>query len=633
MRTYTDQDLTGTDLVVLLTIAYAGVAWRFSSRPVDVIEAATGATWHYGGGLEDLDLTDEMGLFSDTPSIRSIPVHVYWPEDVAALVALGHDLAGATGELSLWREGDDLADRVVLITGLASDPEYGEWEEAVSFSLEENPWDDRGSILDSRGTVQAGTTWTSRPLDNEGIPYPLVFGSPGPYQLADGTSQDASGSPATVVNSNVAPLLMLVAGHPTYAGETGSYLNIYSEDHDEFVAFPASHQADNQGRICTVVDTSSKLGVWTNDDHYWCSWHATQGYLTGPVSPAQDILIAGMAGQIGTVGVTIAPGGALTVSENTSIQTVSITFVSGVSTSTAIVAACAGLTLVTVTGAGATVWTSGVAGLTLAATGVGSAYRLDAHEPVTGAGDLLEYLLNLTTLRVDRARVANAKDYLNQIKVSGYVDSQGSAYDFIKDQLLPILPCLSMTSGAEGIYPCVFRFDSTSKDAVAELIEGPEYGLVRDGPVAYEGRDTLVNEVAISYALKARTGDYHRTRTLTGDPERVGETDYLTSTQARQSYLRYGKLTKALSTDIVYETNSADLVAMWHVLAHGFVRRVVKFSGVQRWGFLSKGDVVTCTLPKLSMSQVVGLVRSKRWDLSGFVSLEIVLLEDPVRDR
>lgn len=543
--TLTEQALIGADLVVLLAVDFAGVTWRFSSRPIEVAEAATGTTWRYLGGLEDLELTDEMGLFADTPAIRSVPIHVLWPEDVAQLVADGHDLGSATGELSLLRVGDDLDDRVVFLVGVVSAPEYGESSELVSFSLEENPWDDRGTVLDAGAVVLQDITWTASPDESEGAIDPLVFGQPGPYTLADGTAKKASGSIAVPLwRSGTA--YILIADRRTDAGETGANVDIYSAEWDEWVTLPALHLDDLTGRTCTVVDATVQFsrippfagaGAWRPNDTFWCSW------------------------------------------------------------------------------------TSGAA-----------SFRLDAHEPMLGAGDLLEFMLNRSTLRVDRGRVAAAKAYLNQVVVSGYVDIQGAPSDWIKDNLLPILPCVSMTSGPDGIYPCVFRFDSTASNAVANLTEGPEHGLVREGPVAYEGRDALTNEVAFSYALKARTGEFHRTRTISGDPDRVGENDIILSAQARQSHLRYGSRADTLSSDIVYETPSADIVCLWHVLAHGFIRRVVKFSADQRWGWLQKGDVVTVTIPRLHIQDQVGLLRVKRWSLSGFIALEIVLLEDPVRD-
>lgn len=546
--TLTESDLTGTDLVVLLTIEFAGAKWRFSSRPVEVLDA-DGESYAYLGGLEDLELTDEMDLFSDTPATRSVPIAVIWPSDVAELVALGHDLGAATGELALWVDGTTYEERLVFLDGYVSDPEYGEPEEAVSFSLEENPWDDTNSVLDDSAVCKDGVTWDGVPDGNEGVLYPLVFGSPGPYTLTDGTAKDSSGSPATVVDGPGVPYYLIIAGHRTVAGETGATVQVYSTEYDEWASCTAVHVEDNQGRMCTMVDGfdgyfgslrdtdgDGATEPWHSDDSFWVSW-----------------------------------------------------------------------------------------------TGGAGAYSLSANAGIEGAGDLLEFMLNRTSLRIDRGRVAAAKDYLNQIKVSGYVDEQGSAYDWIKDTLLPLLP-VSMTSGPDGIYPVVYRWDATAKDAVAELIEGPEHGLVREGPIAYEGRDSLINEMVISYALRARTGEYHRTRIISGDPEYVGLTDYLTSTHARQSHLRYGRKATSFSSDILYDTNSADIICLWKVLAHGFVRRVVTFSADQKWGWLNKGDIVTVTLDRLHIRGQIGIVRSKQWSLSGFIKLEVVLLEDPVRD-
>lgn len=548
---WTESDLLGADLVLLLSIEWAGATWRFSSRPLNVTDA-DGVSYQYIGGLDDLDLSDEMALFSDTPSVRSVPIKVLFPVDVAELVALGHDLGAATGELSIIRDGDPYEDRLVFVDGYVSDPEYGDPDEPdlVNFSLEENPWDDAGSVLDDRAVVKDAVTWTYPPDGNEGAYYPLVFGRPGPYTISDGTLKDSSGTPALLVQTAGSERLMVIAGHRTEAGAEGTTVEIFSTEYNEWIAMPCSHAEDNLGRTVTVVDGfdgyfgslrdddgDGAAEPWTEGDSFWVSWNNLGG-----------------------------------------IQS-------------------------------------------LSSTGY-----------VEGAGDLLELLLNRTTLRLDRGRIAASKDYLNQVRVAGYIDEQGHAYDAISDLLLPILPCVSMTAGPDGIYPVVFRFDSTASNAVAELVEGPEHGLVRDGPVAYEGRDDVVNELTLSYAMRARTGEYHRTRTISGDPGHVGLTDYLSSAHARQSHLRYGRKASTLSTPIIYETASADLVCLWHVLAHGFAHRAISLIADQRWGWLNKGDVVVVTSDTLHLAQQVGLVRSKRWSLSGFIELEVVLLEDPARD-
>lgn len=536
------------DLVFLLTLDFAGQKWRLSTRPVGVTDE-DGDTWQYVGGLDDVDISDEVELLADTPAVRSVPVRFYWPdaEGVAPLVALGHDLGSATGELSVIRDGDAYEERLVLLSGNLDEPVYGEPEEVVAASLEENPWDDVGTLLDDRAVVKEGVTWDDSVEDAEGAYYPFVFGKPGPYTLADGTAKTATGSEALLVDNTGGTRYILVAGHRTEAGATGASLGIYNASYKETIDLTASHVQDNLGRTVTVVDATTELSSVIDDDGDGVAdpWKGTDSYYC--------------------------------------------------------------------------VW-----------SGAGGAYRVDGEGPVEGAGDLVAYVLNRTSLRLDRGAIAAARPYLNRILVSGYADVQGAPYDYLRDKVLPILP-VSMTAGPGGVYPAVLRYDATPDMAVAELVEGPEYGLIRaDGP-AYEGRADVVNEITLSYALSARLGRPMRSRTITGDPARVGEADVLTSLHARQSYLRYGRRAKSLQADIVYDTASADIVLLSQVMMRGFARRLVTFSADLKWGWLRKGDIVLVSAERVSLARQLGMVRAMRWGLTG-LSLDVVLLEDPARD-
>lgn len=541
---FSEADLVGADLVVLLTIDYAGQTWRFSSRPVDMTDA-DGNTWQYVGGLDDLDVADEMDLFSTAPAQKSVAVAVEWPVDVAELVALGHDLGAATGELSIARDDDPIEARVVLVVGSVVDPEYGDPDapNVVNFSLDESPWEDGGSVLDDDAVVKAGVTWTASSEQAEGCYYPLVFGSPGETTDADGASLTVAATPALVAGSSGLNYWLVIAGHRTQAGTDGAYVSLYNPEYDEWISVVASHVEDDLGRTVTVVD----------------GYDAGFGRFTDPWESNHSIWVC---------------------------------------------------------------W-SGTAGI----------QSLSRTAPVVGLGDLVELLLDLTTLRLDRGRTSANTAALNRIKVGGYVDTQGAPYDAVTDLCLPLAPFVSITASDEGLWPCVFPYDTASEStAVAHFEEGAEFGVERAGPVAYEGRADVVNEVTLSYALDGATGDYRRTRTISGDPAKVGQPDTFSSVHSRASFLRYGRKATTMSSDILCDEASADLVLLQTVMAKGLARRVVPLDCDQRWGWVEKGDVVTYTSADLHVRRQVGIVRAKAWTLTGFVSFEVVLLEDPVRD-
>ena len=126
-------DLTSVEF--LLSVTFAGREFYFSTKP-RIISGIP-----FAGGLS-ADWTDALDLFNHSPTLLAIPLTLIFPEDVAALVAKGHDLWKGTGELSLWVEGRPYDDRIVLITGDMVDPSYGAAGEPVKFSLEANGFQD-----------------------------------------------------------------------------------------------------------------------------------------------------------------------------------------------------------------------------------------------------------------------------------------------------------------------------------------------------------------------------------------------------------------------------------------------------------------------------------------------------------
>ncbi len=535
MATFTSASLVSGRLVGLLVIDYAGRSWRWSTRPVEVYDE-DGVGQRFTGGLGNVELDEDLDLFGDSPTIDSIPFELAWPGDVARLVALGHDLGAAVGEFSLWVEGTAWEERVVLVEGEVTDPEYGGVGELVSFSLERLGDEDRGTVPEVDAAVKAGVTWDDSPDDSEGVPYPFVFGQPGPFGAPGGAS-DGSASPAIYVDDTLGKIL--VAGTPTETGAAGGNVAVYNEDLAERATLATKHARDGLGRTCTIIDT----GVGT-----------LYGRATDPWLPGHALW---------------------------------------------------------------TVWTTGRGAL--------CSHRKGA---ISGAGDLMIALLERSTRPFDRGAVMAALPFLNRFIVAGYADDGSSPYDWIAENLVPILP-VSMATGPRGIYPIVWRYDATPEMAVAEIQAGR--GAVRSGPVAYDARTSIVNELTLSYALRARLNEYARTRTLTGDPMREGEADVISSTQARQSWARYGRQAESITTDIVYGTDTADLVLGTQMMQRAFQRRAVEFQVDHRYDRLRRGDHVLVTDEDVHLSEQLGVVTGLGRGF-GVRLARVTLLEDPVRD-
>ncbi|HYF55499.1 MAG TPA: hypothetical protein VEA41_14675 [Salinarimonas sp.] len=287
----TAADLAGGDVVYLLTLTFAGRPWRWASRAVEV-ETEAGELLVFAGGLEGVDVEDalEMGS-SDVPSPRSASFTLDWPE-VPALVEQGHDLASTTGELAAWVPGTTWERRLPLLDGLVPDAEYGDASEGVSLSLEERPFEVKAEIIPAEHMVN-GITWPDAADEAEGQPYPLVFGTPGPYTTADGAASKAGATPGLVVHGSADTLL--IAGHPTKAGADGDQVDVNNKNLQTWASFTATHAAvDGDGRIVTTIDYTAEA-TWEPTHAYAVSWKSSAGIARadgeGYCSTAGDVLV------------------------------------------------------------------------------------------------------------------------------------------------------------------------------------------------------------------------------------------------------------------------------------------------------------------------------------------------------
>ena len=271
------------DLVLCVTLEYAGRQWRWSTRPVDLYdEAGTAIPWD--GGLPDLDVEQTLTVLSETPDLLTVPLELAWPTDApsaASLRADGHDLAAATGEVALAVPGGQWAQRQVLLRGHVQQPEYGQDGEPVSLSLQEAPYEDEAVWPPDTARVTS-ETWPSAWSEYEGRYYPHVFGWPGTYRpTGSSTISGMPGSPGLVVErSGTDADTILIAGHRVTAGTVDLWYedDTTSSGWSAVVGATVEHQVDGAGRVCAVIDVSGMVlpGIRTSST-YWVSWRPEGG--------------------------------------------------------------------------------------------------------------------------------------------------------------------------------------------------------------------------------------------------------------------------------------------------------------------------------------------------------------------
>lgn len=128
------------------------------------------------------------------------------------------------------------------------------------------------------------------------------------------------------------------------------------------------------------------------------------------------------------------------------------------------------------------------------------------------AGDVIEWALRQSSLRVDYGRVNAAKPLLTQFLIDAAIDARVSPWEWLNGNVIPLLP-VSMVSGPEGLYPLVWRYWATAADALVDVDPTVDPTVARRGRRRYDS-GKIANHFRLGYALSLRTGNYIETAQL-----------------------------------------------------------------------------------------------------------------------
>ncbi len=253
---WTRAQLLGKTVRWLLVIEYGGRTIRVSTLELDV--PSDDGDLHFSSGLGEVSYSRGVEAFSDAASENSATVEASIDEvDVATMVADGHDLSGARGELSRWIEGTTWEERRVVLAGLLRDPEYGDQHTPLRFALEDNIWDDTGSVPP---TDQQVNETTAPDLDyltasDVGIAYPRIYGQPG--RVAPGVTGNGNWSTGSLTawqykrgDGTTSIHRLILAGHRVDA----EYVYLNNDGFTTGTLFKVTHQNDPAGNTLATVD-------------------------------------------------------------------------------------------------------------------------------------------------------------------------------------------------------------------------------------------------------------------------------------------------------------------------------------------------------------------------------------------
>lgn len=282
--------LLSDDAVTLLTVDVDGRVFRMSHSRVVVTSSVLGDLV-YEAGLGDVDLTQALDIFSSGSESPSVSVEALWPVPLAPVVMAGHQLSQAPAELSRWVPGVSFEDRLVVLAGRVSSPEWGSEEALVKFSVELGDLTDTATIPDARDVTEEAVWDTSYLGEGDvGLTLPIIIGYPGID--ATRTSGCVTGSHAVWLSKRTYQHLLLIAGHPV---EAATVLVNCDADPDGQVV-EVGTVVDRRGLTRSVI----KMGPLGYDDP------ASGSYL-GPdyapdVSATATITVGWFAGSGGMLG-------------------------------------------------------------------------------------------------------------------------------------------------------------------------------------------------------------------------------------------------------------------------------------------------------------------------------------------
>ena len=569
----------------LLTVEWAGLTIRLADDQLDVVTEA-GTSLQYDAGLDAVELTEAISLLGDSVGQLSIPIEFLAPpgQSIAERIAAGDDFSSARGELARWVEGTTYEERRVVLSGRLSDPEYGGDDEPVSTSLEEVLYEDT-SIIPAATLATSSTTWPHADSLSDawiGTTYPIIIGRPGTVDTDIGPQGWVPGAPALWVDHRAdfhtarmgyhpaisSGLILVVAGH--HVGATR--VNLNTDQDTTGIRAPVYNGFDAFGQPIAFV-----------------AWYAE---ITSTGTDPYEYDLAGVYTDenVDSDGITAYGLGSVDIDDSYQAAEQLPIYVG---------------------------WYDPIS----SGGGVEAGGRL-----VREAGDVLEYLLGLSSLAVDRGRLAAAKPALSRYLLDGCISARVSPWDVLRDEILPLLP-VSLVSGPSGLYPVVWRYDARPEDADHVLDADADPAIERDGRVRYDSSDRA-NRLTLSYAYSYRRRVYAASVTYGAD----GDADAVVNPLCTWARARSGReLDQTTETAWVYDTSTAYAILAWRSYAYCLPSRTVDYRVPESdYVHVERGDVVRLTDSTVYLEGVTALVLEVRTDGGGYLMLTLRLLDSPL---
>lgn len=280
------QSWLGAQPVFLLDVIWSGRTYRFSTKPITISDDTK--TFQYRGGLADPAFTLRSDRLGYDVESNSIPIALTFDDtNVAERQMQGDTIEGSKAEL-FYILADDatMAQRVVIATGVVSQPVYGHPDQAsghVEFSIETDAMFLSGSLIDGVNPFHTvdddlldGTFFGITSIEDmhRGKVAPIVFGEMLSVLRPLGNTATIHTVPAYFLGTDTLNYVFVFSCNELVA-TTGTISD--SEGHTVDFDITKAHAADGVAQVlsmCSVQSTAPGFGdlinpLNDNSQQYW----------------------------------------------------------------------------------------------------------------------------------------------------------------------------------------------------------------------------------------------------------------------------------------------------------------------------------------------------------------------------
>jgi len=279
---YTSEELSSGQPIFLLDIEWNGITYYFARKSIQIPTTA-GGNIDYVGNLIDFDFIESMDITGDDIEKNILSCAVIFDLNPLEQFIKGNPLEGSKAVFSyVIQKSNDVIinyeDRVILLTGIIQEPQYGdplELDGFVSMSVEQDPFISDVPILDPNYRID--DRFPNRHKDTaDGKPWPIVFGLPDTYSTPAYCVQQGTG---TSVSTK-----WMIAAHEVEATQV-----IIQDDKFDEQTVNVVTAVDNNGNQYAQIGFTPGLGYsglalpqtggWTSGTtrSYWVIFNSTHG--------------------------------------------------------------------------------------------------------------------------------------------------------------------------------------------------------------------------------------------------------------------------------------------------------------------------------------------------------------------